>query len=519
MSKRRHPQRRPIATTPSSPPINPAARAAFLAATTLGATIERLSFARAWGESSSLTSAFYYGDALRFVEYAKAIVTGRPFDNGIPFHPPGWPLLLAAFLQISGAQHAGNVVIPVTAVKVLIASVSGLSVGLATLLAYEMAGAGAMLATAFLGTFNFGHIVQGSVANSEPLYGLCMMLTLWAAWRWLHAVHGGGWAWSALAGAAGGAAMLVRAEFLACAAGLGLVAWLARRRADLAMYALVFCAVLSPSTVWHWRTLSAFNAAHVGRVAGPLPQFAPVTSYGPFNFAMANHQDADGGPNRDHPLLDRCTQEADVRLSAGELDLQCAAVYDLYVHGYTIGARWILDHPGDAVALALRKLGRTLGSLSFGYFIDNLGAGVDGTRWRVDIVDPSNAWLLPIHMLLLVGGVVVLWRESLALRLLSAAVFALVASTVMFYGYVRLGVAYLPMFWIFEGAALAALAGRAAGRRVLSNEHIVAAMAVLALLTGIDALRAGSTRTVVLNGIRTPSGALVQDETLEIREQ
>jgi hypothetical protein len=377
-----------------------------------------------------------------------------------------------------------------------------------------------MLATAFLGTFNFGHIVQGSVANSEPLYGLCLMLTVWAAWRWLHDPGGRGSAWSVLAGVAGGAAMLVRAEFLACAAAIGLVAWLAKsRRAHLATYVLVFCAVLTPSTVWHWRTLSAFNAGHVGRVAGPLPQFAPVTSYGPFNFAMANHPDADGGPNRDHPLLDRCTQEADVRLSAGELDLQCAAVYDLYVHGYAIGLGWIVQHPVDAFGLALRKLGRTLGCLSYGYFVDDVGAGVDGTRWRVDMVDPSSAWLLPIHIMLIVGGIVVLWRQTLAIGLLGAPVFALVASTVMFYGYVRLGMAYLPVLWILEAVAIAAILRRVASRRAVSNEIIVVAMAVLASLVAVDAIRAGSTRSVVLTGVRTPGGALVQDETLEIREQ
>ena len=485
----------------------------------LAATIERLSFARAWGESASLTSAFYYGDALRFVEYAKAILLGRPFDNGIPFHPPGWPLLLAGFLKLFGAEHAGDVVIPVTAVKLLIASLSGLAVGASALLGYEIAGIGAMLAIGLLGTFNFGHIVQGSVANSETLYGLCMMLTLFAAWRWLRAPGSRPVLWSALAAAAGGCATVVRAEFLACAAAIGLVAWLARGgRANLATYALVFCGVLAPSTIWHWRTLTAFNAGHVGRVAGPLPTFAPVTSYGPFNFAMGNHPDADVGPNRDHPLLDRCTQETDVRLSAGELDLQCAAVYDLYVHGYAIGLSWIAHNPGDAFGLALRKVGRTLGCLSFGYFIDDVGAGVDGTRWRVDMMDPSSAWLLPIHLMLIVGGIVVLWPQPLAIPLLAAPLFALIASTVMFYGYVRLGVAYLPVLWILEGAAIARIGRRVARRRAVSNENIVVAMAVLASLVAVDALRARSERTVVLNGVRTPGGALVQDETLEIRE-
>jgi hypothetical protein len=378
-----------------------------------------------------------------------------------------------------------------------------------------------MLAVACLGTFHFGHIVQGSVANSETLYGLCVMLTLWASWRWLQRRSRQASAWAALAGAVGGCAMLVRAEFLACALVIGLVAWLAgSTRASLATYALVFSAALAPSTIWHWKTLDAFNRTHRGRVAGPLPRFAPVTSYGPFNFAMGNHPDADGGPNRDHPLLDRCNQETDVRLSAGELDLQCAAVYDLYVDGYMIGARWIVEHPGDAFSLALRKAGRAIDALSYGYFIDNLGAGVDGTRRRVDMVAPSSPWLLPIHLILLGSGVFLLRRQTLAARLLAAPMIALVASTVMFYGYVRLGVAYMPVLWIFEGAAIASAARRLWPRRHVSSETIVVAMGAIALLAATDAIRANTARSVVLNGVRMPSGALVQDETLDVhREQ
>lgn len=80
----------------------------------------------------------------------------------------------------------------------------------------------------------------------------------------------------------------------------------------------------------------------------------------------------------------------------------------------------------------------------------------------------------------------------------------------------RLGVAYLPALWILEGAALAALIGRMAKRRVVSNETIVVAMALLAALVGIEGMRARSTHTVVLEGVRTPGGVLVQDETVEI---
>ncbi len=187
---------------------------------TLAAALERWWFSGAWGESGSLTSAFYFGDATRFLNYALAIVQGRSFDNGIPFHPPGWPLAIAAVMKIAGAAA-----VPVGAVKLLLACLSGLTVGMAVLLAYEMAGGGAMLAAALLGTFNFGHIVEGAVANSEALYGLLTAISMWAVWRWLRGGSGRPAAWAALAGAAGGCAMLVRAEFLACAAFFVALAW------------------------------------------------------------------------------------------------------------------------------------------------------------------------------------------------------------------------------------------------------------------------------------------------------
>jgi len=273
--------------------------------------------------------------------------------------------------------------------------------------------------------------------------------------------------------------------------------------------------VLAPTTVWHWRTLNAFNVTHVGRVAGPLPRFAPVTSYGPFNFAMSNHPDADGGPNRDHPMLDQCNQETDERLTAGQLDLQCPAVYDLYVHGYTIGALWMLNNPGAAIALMGRKVEYTIGFLAHGYLIDDIGPGVDGTRRRVDLVDPSDQWLAPIHLALLAAGVALLWRRRLAIALLAAPLAALAGSVLMFYGYVRLGAAYLPIVWILEGGAIAAGLRRAT-RRTATTRTIGVVMAVLVVLLGIEALRSGTPRALTLDGARTPGGTLIQDETLAI---
>jgi hypothetical protein len=494
-----------------------AAVAIVCTAATIAATLERWWFPRAWGEAGSLTSAFYYGDAPRFVEYAIAILQGRVFDNGIPYHPPGWPLALAGFLKLAGAVHGPDVVVPVGAVKLFIACLSGLTVGVAALLAYDIGGMGVMLAVALIGPFQFGHIVQGTVANSEALYGLAVVAAMFAAFRWWREDSPHRLAWAALAGAIGGIAMLVRAEFLACAIVMAVVpAWSRRPRwwREPALFLCLFCTMLVPTTVWHWRSLSAFNAAHVGRVAGPLPRFAPVTSYGPFNFAMANHPAADGGPNRDHPLLDRCSADTASVLSAGELDLACPAIYDLYVNGYAIGLAWLVGHPVDAAALMTRKIGMTVGFLSHGYLIDAAGSGVDGVRRRVDVVDPDGGWLMPIHGLLIVGGLVVLRRRPMALAVMLLPIVALAGSTLLFYGYVRLGVSYLPAIWVLQGAAAAYGVKRLWSWRPPVRTLVGVTVGAIVLLLGYEAARIGVPREVVLDGPRAPGGALMQDETL-----
>lgn len=551
------PRTRPARTPKEAPRAiesTPGLRRAIVAMAFAAAFLERWWFPSAWHEAGSVASAFYYGDAQRLVAYAIAIAQGQPFDNGIPFHPPGWPILLAGFLKLFGAGSAGFVV-PVGAVKMLLAALSAGAVAVATLVAYEAAGFTAMGIVAVLGPFAFGHIVEGTVADTEALYGLCVAIAVYATLRAVDrgaepstgrarhggAAHGRGETgsgssrasvrderpalrWTAVAGAVCGYAMLVRAEFLACAVILlGCIVWsrstLWRRSSDrrtgwpahLAVFAICYALVLTPTTIWHWQSLRAFNATHVGRVAGPLPEFAPVTSYGPFNFAMANHENADGGPNRDHPMLDLCNAESTGQLVAGQLDLACPAVYDLYVHGYRIGLAWVVSHPLDAASLVWHKLAMTSGFLAQGYLVDDVGAGATGTRRRVDLVDPDSRALLPIHLALLVAGLWILRRRPLTLAIVAAPLVALLASTVLFYGYVRLGTSYLPVVWVFEAAAIAAVVKPKQPRTV-----VLVVSAIVGVLLLADGLRLGATRTLSLDGARTDAGILMQDETLKI---
>lgn len=493
------------------------------AAAAVAATLTRLWLSHAWDETAVPASAFYVGDARAFLAYASHLVAGRTFDNGVPFHPPGWPFALSLLFRLLDYAPLADRPVDPAVVKAFVACLSGASVGLATWLAGRLSGAGVMYVVALLGTFHFGHMVTGSVPNAEALYGLLMLATLALATGWL-AGDGRGRASVLLALATGvtaGFTALVRPEFVLAAIVLGLGCWRlthsrpAARRA-LVGYAIGFGLALVPSTAAHWWSLTAFNASRAARLPGPLPRFAPVTSYGAFNFAMANHANADGGPNSDHPLLTEVPVGS--LLDEGQLDLAQPAIHELYVHGYAIGLRWMAAHPRDAVALAFRKLAMMSGAFALGYLQSDWPAGVDGVRRRVDLLDPASRALWWPHLALTLGGAWLLRRRRLARWLLAAPALTLVASTVLFFGYVRLGVAYLPVFWIAQGVALTAVATRIVPVSSPLRRHAAALVLTAGLcLLVVEAAGASRARAVVLDGPRTPDGALIGDETLQVR--
>jgi hypothetical protein len=492
------------------------------------AIVVRLLFPVIWSERHALGSAFYLGDARAFSDFAAAIVAGRPFDNGVPFHPPGWAHVLAAFYVLAGYDPAGGVPASPAAVKAFVAVVSGAACGAAALLARLVGGRRALAVIAPLAVFHFGHMVQGTVANTEALYGLllaALLAVLVMATRrgWLNAsAHGATTGGAAFAiGALAGFASVVRAEFLLGSALVGLYLARSRGRASralvLAAYAAGVAAALAPSTVANWRSIDAFNTRNAARLPAPLPRFAPVTSYGAFSFAMANHAEADGGPNSDHPLLVASSPEDEARLAAGQLDLSLSSVHRLYVDGYGIGARWWLAHPDDALALAWRKTRIAYGALALGYGPLDAPVGVEGIRRRVDLVAPDATWLAPLHLGLLAFGWHRLRRQSPDLAWLFAIpVVTLLASTWLFYGYVRLVVAYLPVLWVLQALAVAALAQRAGvGRRLDTHGGAVAA-GVLLLGLAIVAMRAADPRAAALDGTAGEDGQVLVDETVRV---
>ena len=104
-------------------------------------------------------SVFYYGDSRVYREYALALLRGEVFDQGIPYHPPGFAWLLAAVIAAVGERP--------TALRAVLAILSALAIPLAYLLGTRLWGRGAALIGALLATFSF--LQEGIAAGSADL--------------------------------------------------------------------------------------------------------------------------------------------------------------------------------------------------------------------------------------------------------------------------------------------------------------------------------------------------------------
>jgi hypothetical protein len=248
---------------------------------------------------------------------------------------------------------------------------------------------------------------------------------------------------------------------------------------------------------------------------GALSRFAPITSYGAFNFANANHERADGGFNWDLPSLEPSEEEAARLLEAGELDLARPPVYRAYVDGYSMGAEWLASNPVGAIGLFRKKLAITLSVFDYGYLLDNVSVEVRGVRRPVDQIDLEASWLTVLHAVLAVGG---LWIAATrpTTRVLLPPVLTLLAASALFFGYVRLGVAYLPVVWIAQALALTRVFGawRVGSRWPLRAE--LAAAALVAVLLLVEWSAVSQRRVLLLDGLVDENERLVEDLQVEI---
>lgn len=429
----------------------------WAAGLTLLAWLHRLAFLRSNRDWSWPYTIFYEGDSEVFFDYARALLNDRLYDNGIPFHPPGFAWVLSVIHTLVGAGPGENRV-PYFAVKVVAALIGSLPVGLLYLLVKPYLGRAVALTAALLCAWSFGLYVIGVAPVSEGTYLTLLMLCLllWTR-RFEHPLAApdarpGGWKSALGLGLLLGFLSLTRAEGVLVAAlllGVGALPRSGRTWRPWLLAILGWMLALAPWTVRNAVQLSEMNERLAGRLAEPLPTFVPLTIYGPVNLALANNPQADGTFSRDFLAS---------RAQSGVLDLTDPQHLELILHGDRIAREWIFANPGAFARLVLRKWGLYFSAWKLGWTQWDWPGGLTGLRRPVDVFTPdSNAgWGLglPLAVLgllccLLTPGAPRRW--ALIVLLLTAVGLATAG---LFFGYVRQGLLALPFWLTLTAAAL-----------------------------------------------------------------
>jgi 4-amino-4-deoxy-L-arabinose transferase-like glycosyltransferase len=449
-------------------------------------------------------SIFFYGDSRFFHAYALDWARERSSQATLPYHPPLFPWCLGLLYRVMGEPQGSAY-----PYKLVLAVLNSATVALTWVWWRRVLGTGWSLLGAALFASSFGWLVLSTTYSNEVLYALFLSAT--CALMLQHRA-GPTWAGAALLGAVMGLGSLTRAEHLYLWPFLLAWAWLYRGKTPLPALAarwgaavLVSALVLAPWAVHNARVLRELNTRTPG--LEPLPEWAPVTVYGPINFAMANHAGATGGFTPD--TVNRLGQN-------GNLDVANPAQRHLLLHGYAEGLAWIREHPADAARLGLAKLGRWLDGLGLGFGVSNLPSGLSGNRAPVDLFVPEGAWLKwPLLLLLLAGAALSLLPPWRAFALFTAVVLHRALITLAFFGYTRGLLAIFPALLPLLLLPLIALAARRPARA--PRLPAFAAAALLLLWVEAGALALGRPRSFMASGSTdSASGKLIQDDWVRI---
>lgn len=440
---------------------------------TLLAWVHRLAFLRSNYDWSWPFTVFYEGDSRTFFDYARALLAGQLYDNGIPFHPPGFAWLLAAIHALLGAGEA-DARVPFFAVKAVVALIGSFSVGLLYLLVKPYLGRTVALVSALLCVYHFGLYVLHAAPVTEGTYQTLLLVCLLAWSRRLDhplavsARSRFGTGGALLLGGLLGALALVRAEAMLVAillVGVGVAGWVASRpRAwsgarPWVLVAAGWVLAVAPWTARNAVRLSALNERLGSQLAEPLPSFVPLTIYGPVNLALANNDQADGTFSR---------AALTSRAETAVLDLNDPQHLRFLLHGDRMAAQWARDHPGAALRLLGRKWGLFFSAWKLGWTQWDWPGGLKGLRRPVDVFVPDSGWAVWLGAPLALVGLVLCMTTPGAPRRWAWLVVLVtgvgLAATGLFFGYVRQGLLVLPFWLTFTAAAGVTLVRRVTHR-------------------------------------------------------
>lgn len=471
MSPRKPDPRSPRPTAPLSSGLRDGWIAIGL---TLLAWVHRLAFLRSNRDWSWPYTIFYEGDSEVFFNYARAVLGGTLYDNGIPFHPPGFAWVLAFVHGLVGAGGPGDKV-PYFVVKAVMALLGSASIGLLYLLARPYVGRTVALLAAFLGIYSFGLYVLHVAPVTEGTYQTLLLVCLlfWTR-RFEHPLSApsdqktprrAGPAGAVLLGLLLGALALIRVEGALAGLILGAVGlWGAKETggakrwslAGIRPWALVLIGWVLAITPWTVRNAIRLSETNERlALAEPLPTFVPLTIYGPINLALANNSQADGTFSR--AFLSSSSH-------SGVLDLKDPQHLRFILHGDEMARDWALHNPGAALGLLLEKWSHFFEAWRLGWTQWDVPGGLNGFRRPVDVFVPQSTLALWINLPLAFLGLVLCLGTAGGPRRWGVLVLLMtcvgLVATGLFFGYVRQGLLYLPLWLTFPAAALTAIARR-----------------------------------------------------------
>jgi 4-amino-4-deoxy-L-arabinose transferase-like glycosyltransferase len=352
-------------------------------------------------------------DAIDYDHHAQSIAQGHGFapSYGRPtaFRPPAYPIFVAGVYELTGTVNA-----PVAdrnrAARLANALVGTAIVALIGLIALQLWGRREALVALALAAIYVPLILVGQSVMSEPLFALCMLISLSAALKLRGSPHR--YRWAILAGLFAGLAILGRANAIVLLAPLAFAAW---KRPGLGPpVALLVAAAL---TVAPWTVRNAVT----------LHAFVPVSTQ--LGSALAGTYNSDARADRENPASWRSLKRvhdyqplfSNVRSTSEpvlEQQLRSASLHFIREHpGYVLTVAWwtsrrMLDLAGmewsihTAGTVSASRGWAIAGVICFWVFALLAIAGAFTRRARAA---PRWVWAFPVLMYL---GVVFLVVET-----------------------------------------------------------------------------------------------------------
>ena len=422
---------------------------------------------------------FYFGDTRNFYDIVSAFMQGNRLEGGLPFHPPAFPWFLSGVYWVTGANPSTGAVNHL-AVKIVFCLVG--SCGPVLLYTWVKPHLGRLVAilSALMMVWHFGFLVLSVAPLSEGLFLDVLLVSLIL----FQSLPGHPFSRSSkplkkplliIYGLSLGFLPLIRAEGLAFSMGqILIIGWAVKKQRW--KWAWVTVCFLLPIAGWTWRnfrSLSQINEQYRSQLAEPLPTFVPFTLYGPINLALANHENANGTFN---------TLPLEVAGETTRLDLTNPVHLRLLLHGERDALAFMQNHPGQFVTLAWKKLVILSDVFSLGWTQWDLPGGLNGTRRPVDVFTPSSK-VHAVFVLFPLAGIILIFRsKNRYFGIFILGIMGIMTGvTILFFGYVRLGLMALPFLFPPAALALSTLLKKKDRQR-----HIKTGMGIIALLMMLD---------------------------------